>query len=186
MATQTDIRVMIPRVRRAVQGVSGDSVLTDEQMRDLIADAIAEIILYTDSVFGKTLDVTETEGSPPYPLEYATSDELTLAEQSVVAAQATLDHFFHQFVNTRTSEVIADEAQRWEYGKSAQLLRDQFALLIRLRDEALEQIRDEGYPIDRYSSFLEVRDSHTSQLVEPWVRGYLSSGQEDFRFAGSP
>lgn len=180
----TDIRVMVPRVRRALEGTATPS-LTDDQIKDLIADAIAEIILYTDSVFGKTLDVS-AEDPPGVPSEYTTSDALTLAEQSVVAAQASLDHFFHEFVNTRTSEVIADEAQRWEVTKSAQLLRDQFALLIRLRDEALEQIRDEGYALDRYASFIEVRDQHTSQLVEPWVRGYLSSGQEDFRFAGSP
>jgi hypothetical protein len=101
--------------------------------------------------------------------------------------QATLDHFFHRFFDMKTSQVIADEAQRWEWTKSAQLLRDQLALLIRLRDEALEQVRDEGYTIDRYASFLLVRDTHTAALVEPWVVGALGAGgQEDVRFVGSP
>lgn len=181
---------MVPRVRRAVEGVSGASIapgaspLTDDEVKDLVADAIAEIILYTDSVFGKTLIVTEDEDG--VPTEYATDDALTLAEQSVVASQAALDHFFHQWSNLKTAETIADEAQRWEWQKSANLLRDQFALLVRLRDEALEQIRDEGYITDRYASFLLVRDRHTAALVEPWVTGALGSGQEDFRFVGSP
>jgi hypothetical protein len=178
---------MIPRVRRAVEGVGSEAILSDDEIKDLIADAIAEIILYTDSVFGKTLEVVDTDNVTGAPIEYGTSEALTLAEQSVVAVQATLDHFFHKFVNMKTSEVIADEAQRWEWGKSAQLLRDQLAYLIRLRDEALEQVRDEGYAVERYASFLLVRDRHTAALVEPWVAGALGVGLEgDVRFAGSP
>jgi hypothetical protein len=172
-------------VRRAVEGVGTVAdALTDEQMKDLVADAIAEIILYSDSVFGKTLIVTDDEDG--IPTEYATSDALTLPEQVVVSAQAALDHFFHRFADMKTAETIADEAQRWEWQKSAQLLRDQFQLLIRRRDEALAQVAGADGSLERYTSFLAVRDGHTAALVEPWVSGHLLSGQEDWRFAGSP
>lgn len=180
MATQTDIRVMVPRVRRAIEGVGAVEVLTDDAIKDLIADAIADIILYTGGVFGKELVVTDSEeGSPT---EYATSDALSLAEQSIVAAQAALNHFFHMFINVKISEKIGDEAQTWEYGRSANLLKDQLAYLIRMRDEALAQIEQTG-ALDSYESFIAVRDAHVSALIEPWVDAAGGgSGQEDFRF----
>lgn len=182
---QTDIRVLVPRVRRAVEGVGVPAALSDEEVRDLIADAIADVILYTGGVFGNELVVTDTEGTPPVPVEYATSDELTFAEQSVIAAQAALTYFFQKFRDAKMSERIGDEAQTWEWAKSAQLFSEQLKLLIKLRDEALEQIEDEGAPLDSYASFLAARDSITSRAIEPWVEGAGVGGlQQDPRFGG--
>jgi hypothetical protein len=178
----TDIRVMTGRVRRAVEGVGGAAVLTDDEIKDLIADALADIVLYTGSVFGKTLIVTD-RGANNEPTEYATSDELSLAEQSVVAAQAALTHFFYTFVNLKVSEKIHDEGQGWEYTLSATLLRDQLAFLIKARDAALE-LADTTGAMDSYESFLAIRDSYTSRLVEPWVNAVGTGGQggQDYRF----
>lgn len=180
----TDIRVLVPRVRRAVEGVGADEVLVDDELKDLVADAMADITLYTGSVFGKTLEVSgaDLEGIPE---EYETSDELSLAEGSAVAIQAALSHFFHNFVNLKISEKIGDEAQTWEYARSAQLLRDQFAYLIRTRDAALAEA--EGTVTEEYSSFLAVRDAAVAVAIEPWVEEsrQLLSGQEDFRFGTS-
>lgn len=178
---ETDIRVMTGRVRRAVEGVGAAAVLTDDEIKDLIADALADIVLYTGSVFGKQLLVTG-RGVNNEPVEYATSDELSLAEQSVVAAQAALTHFFYAFVNTKISERIGDEGQTWEYSLSATLLRDQLAFLIKSRDKALELV-NVGAALDAYESFLAVRDSYTSRAIEPWIQGGSGAGQEiDHRF----
>jgi hypothetical protein len=88
-------------------------------VKDLAADAIAEVILYTGSVFGKQLVVTDTDDATGAPSEYATSDAADAPEGTVIAAQAALDYFFHRFAETKVSEQIADEAQTWEYTLSA-------------------------------------------------------------------
>lgn len=183
---ETDIRVMTGRVRRAVEGVGTPAGLTDDELKDLIADALADIVLYSGAgVFGKELLVTD-RGVNGEPEEYATSEELTLAEQSVVAAQAALTYFFYAFANMKTSERIADEAQSWEYTLSASLLKDQLALLIANRDRALEQVTASNtWPVEGYESFLAARDLYTSVLVEPWVYGIgVGGGQVDYRFGG--
>src|SRR5688500_9923087 len=137
MATVTDIRVLVPRVRRRLEGAGAPEVLTDDAIKDLVADALSSILLYSGSIFGKTLDVAERDANN-VPTEYTTSDELTLQEGAVVAAQAALDHFFFTFASLKTSERIADEAGSWEYARSATLLKDQLALLVKERDRALD------------------------------------------------
>jgi hypothetical protein len=188
---QTDVTVLVPRVRRAVEGVGAPAVLSDDALKDLVADAIAEVILYTGSVFGKQLVVTHVDGTTGAPDQYATSDALTLEEAAVIAAQAALDYFFHQFANLKISETISDESTSWDYQLSATLLRDQLQLLISQRDKALEAIEAAGFAFDKYESFLAVRDRHTAQLVEPWVDGVLDAGAgapmvlyPDYRFGG--
>lgn len=174
---QTDVMALVPRIRRAIEGVGEDPVLSDEDVRDLAADAISEIILYSGGVFGKSLVVTEYDTDTNAPSEYATSDELTLAEASVVATQAALNYFFFKFVGLKTSERITNEAQEWEYQLSANVLRDQLALLIKDRDAALETVSAAGAPLDRYQSILAVRDAAVAAAVEPWVLGVASGGQ---------
>jgi hypothetical protein len=179
-----DVRVLVPRIRRAVEGAGAPSVLTDDAVKDLAADAIAEVILYTGSVFGKQLVVIDVDDATGAPSEYATSEELTLPEAAVIATQAALDFFFHRFANTKVSERISDEAQAWEYSLSATLLRDQLKLLVDERNRALEALGT-GTALESYASFLMVRDTHTAQLIEPWVDGGpgLPSGLEtDWRF----
>lgn len=178
-----DIRVMIPRVRRAVEGVGSDEVLTDDQMKDLIADALSEVILYTEGQWGHTITATAYEDGVPF--EYAVDPVLTLPEQTLVATQAALNHFFHLFQGAagKISERIEDEAQAWEWSRSAQLLTEQFKLLVGERDKALAAVASaDDRVLDGYSSFLAVRDSYTAALVEPWVSGYVTTGQEDYRF----
>jgi hypothetical protein len=184
VATQTPVSALVPRIRRAVEGAGAPEVLSVDAVRDLAADAIAEVILYTGSVFGKQLVVTATDDQTGAPTDYATSDALTLPEQAVIATQAALDYFFHQFASTKVSERIADEAQTWEYTLSATLLRDQLKQLVAERDKALAAL-ESGVPLESYVSFIAVRDAHTSQLIEPWVDGNGGVGgqtSEDFRF----
>jgi hypothetical protein len=165
---QEDIRVLIPRVRRAVEGVGTPEVLTDDEIKDLTADAIADIILFTGGVFGKQLLVTEVDGTTNAPIEYATSEPLTLPEGSVVASQAALNHIFTQLRELKTSETIRDEGQEWTYATSATLFRDWIAFLQKTRDQALEEV--EAYtplPVAWYSYIAE-RDRAASLLLEPY------------------
>jgi hypothetical protein len=180
-----DVRVLVPRIRRAVEGAGVPPVLSDDALKDVAADAIAAVILYSGSVFGKQLVVTHVDDATGAPDEYATSDPLTLEEGTVIAAQAALDYFFHRFSELKVQEQIADEAQTWEYTLSANLIRDQLKLLVEQRDKALDAIKGLlGPSYDSYASFLATRDSHTSVMIEPWVHGSGLDGQEvtDFRF----
>jgi hypothetical protein len=168
-----DIRVMVPRVRRALDVDS--TVLSDDQIKDLIADALGALILYSGSAFGRTLTATEFDAE--IPTEYAIDPELPLPEQTAVAAQAALDYFFHRFSGLKISEHIGDEATTWEYQRSATLLRDQFKQLVDARDKALEAIAAQGVALDSYVSFLAVRDPYVSALIEPFLSGAIG-GQE--------
>lgn len=173
-----DVRLLVPRVRRALEP-SGAEALTDDQVKDLVADAIAEVILYSEGSVEWTLSVTETEND--IPVEYAIDPALDLPEQTVVANQAALNHYFHVFNEAKMSERIRNPAYEWEYARSANLIVAQFQQLVAERDKALEALADVGAPLDSYVSFLSVRDAYTAALVEPWVAGGLPSGQENFR-----
>lgn len=173
MATSTNIRVLVPRIRRAVEGVvQAQWSLTDDQVKDLAADAIADVILYIGSFFGKSLDVTAVDPVSSAPTEYATSDAITLAEQGVIAAQAALNYFFFKFAGMKVSETIADEASSWDYSLSPNLLVTQMKLLVDSRDKALEALETHNGAIDEYVSFIAIRDTQTSRMIEPWVYGH--------------
>lgn len=169
----TDIRQMVPRVRRALEGAGAPEVLTDEAIKDIVADACADIMLYTGGLFGKTLTVTDRDLTTNAPTEYETSDELSLAEQSLLSAQAALSYFFFLFAGLKVRERIGDEANSWEYELSGALMRDQLKLLKQQRDDAIVAIAEtSGAILDSYSSFVAIRDRETSRLVEPWVYDY--------------
>lgn len=175
-------------VRRAVVGAGAPAdAIADDTVKDLVADAVADVILYTGSAFGKQLVVTDRDSNNA-PDEYATSDELTLPEQRVIAHQAALNYFFFEFNDKKISETIQDEATSWEYTLSAQVMRDQLKLLQAERDKALEALAAGEVP-DSYVSFIAARDYQTSRLIEPWVDAQpdlvalsVTTGQEDYRF----
>lgn len=175
---------MVPRVRRAIEGAGRTAVLADDAIKDIIADSLASLILYTSGVFGKQLLVTAYDNATNAPSEYSTSASLSLPEQTAVAAQAALDYFFFEWQMLKTSETIADEAQNWSYEISPSLMKSQLELLIATRDKALQAISDRGVGLDSYTSFLEARDQQTSRLVETWrhfdTGGYALT--QDYRF----
>lgn len=178
--TPTDIRVLVPRVRRALD-VTPEQ-LADDDAKDLVADAIADIILYSGGLFGKDLLITSRDEADA-PSEYATSDELTLPEGSLVATQAALNWFFHRFNEATVSERIGDESVVWERTRSARLLQDQFKLLVDQRDAAIEAVKDDGAALDGFESFLAVRDPYMARVLEPWFPVGAGDGQEiDYRF----
>lgn len=190
----TSIRELVPRVRRAVEGpVPLPNPLSDDVLKDMVADALADVILYTGTAFGKKLAVTARDPDTNAPSEYETSEELTLEEQAVIAAQAALNYYFFTMAGQKTAERISDEGGSWEWQTSATLLRDMFAALKEARDKALEALRSADAPLDTYASFLAVRDAEVARCIEPWTEpepGTLYGShvavvlEQDFRFGG--
>jgi hypothetical protein len=160
----TNIRVLIPRVRRAVEGVGEPARLSDDEIKDIVADAIADVILFTGSAFEKTLAVVSYDTVTGYPAEYETSEELTLPEGSLIAIQAALTTVYIQLKEAKTSETIRDEGQEWSYTFSANVLRDRIKQLQDERNRALDSLTyssvgfiDLWYERDRQASmYLEI------------------------------
>lgn len=165
MAEPEDIRVLVPRVRRAVEGVGQPERLTDDDMKDLVADAIADVILFTGGIFDKELLVTERDGTTNAPVEYATSEPLTLPEGSIIAYQAALTAVWLSLGEMKVSETIRDEGQEWSYTLSANLLRDRITMLTRLRDEAIQQL-ESLLPV-AFFDYLVERDRGYALIADP-------------------
>lgn len=186
-----NIRVIVPRIRRAVEGVvQAKWTLTDDEVKDVAADSFADILLYNGGdVFGKTLVVLETDPVRGSPTEYATSSPLELSEVALVATQAALNYFFFRFSDVKTSVTIADEASNYSYERAPTLIAAQLKLLQDQRDKALEAVSIREGVLDSYTSFIAVRDTMTARYIEPWVWGHpegqgigFGGLEGDFRF----
>lgn len=167
MADPVDIEVLVPAVKRAL-GTVGLGSLTDADVYDLTADALADVMLYTGSVFGTKL-VVLTRTAEGVPETYGTERELTLTETAVIRAQAALNRLFVVLRDEKISERLADESQVWEWARSAQLLRDQLKLLVDERNKALDAMMAQGAALDAYESFVASQDSYVSQRIEPYL-----------------
>jgi hypothetical protein len=178
-----DLRTLIPRVRRALEGPTTNALsttLNDDAAEAVIADAVADVILYSHgSIFGYTLEVTARDSRYSAPVAWRTDKEMDVAAQSVVVAQAAINHLFHELKGAKIQETIRDEGGEWSYSLSAGVLTKQLDLLVRLRDEALAAVQ--GPIFDSYVSFLAVRDATTARLIEACDVG-LGGQQGDSRF----
>jgi hypothetical protein len=177
MAAQ-DVRELIPRVRRALEGPVPTGALTDDQILAVTADAIADVILFTGGEWKHTLAVTHRDNTSNAPDEWSIDPPLTPEEESVVAYQAAITYLFVTFTSQKTSERIVNEGQEWEWTVSATVLRDHINAIKDARDKALEGLVGK-YPVfARYESILAVRDAYASAVLEPWVySGGLGGGQ---------
>jgi len=165
-----NVAALIPRVRRALEGPAGSNVLTDDQLKETIADAVADVILYTGGVFGHQLVVESRDDTYGAPNDWTIDPPLDESEATVIAAQAALNYYFFALRDLKVSETISDEGQSWSYDLSATLLRDQLALLRDARDKALEIVQASSPALDAFVSFIESRDIITSRIVEPYAR----------------
>jgi hypothetical protein len=159
------LRGMVPRMRRALEGF-GPEVLTDDQLAALIADAVAEIIFYAPS-WPHSLVVTDRDDTTNIPSEFEVTPELTIPEQTIVIAQASLSYLLQTLSMTKTSETIRDEGQEWSYSLSVNAIRDRIKYLIDLRDKALEQAAD-PMPV-AWVNLLYERDRMVAAAVEPYT-----------------
>lgn len=185
-----DIAEIVPAVQRAVEGVHTDNwQLSFGEAYQVTADACAQILLYTGSVFGGTLEVTGRDPTTNAPSLFATDSQLTVDQMQVITAQAALTYFYHRFSGMKMSEAISDEASQWSYSLSPNLLIAQLKLLQDTRDKALEAVENQNGGMEAYVSFLSVRDVSVARYIEPWVYGHpegygIGAGglEGDFRF----
>jgi hypothetical protein len=184
-----NVEVMIPRTRRAIDGpmASGSasvaSTLGDPEVALLIADAIADVIFYAGGVWGYSLSGAAPDAYGA-PTTFEVTPDLPLEHQTVVIAQAALNHFFHAMRDAKVAETIANEAQSWSWQKSATLLNEYFKMLREQRDRALElAVAEGGGGLEAYVSFIAVRDATTSAIIEPYVEtALIGTGQVDYRW----
>lgn len=167
-----DILEMVPRVQRSIEGVVQSKwELTQGEVYNVTADACADILLYSGSIFGSDLIVTGRDTVTNAPNSFGTASQLTPDQMAVISAQAALTYFYHRFSGMKMSEVIADEASSWEYNLSPALLIAQLKLLQDTRDKALEAVASQNGGMEAYVSFLAVRDVTVARYIEPWVYG---------------
>lgn len=182
----TDIRVMIPRMRRALDGpqasssASVSSTLDDTQITSVIADAIAEVIFYSSSAFGKTLDVVERDPVYLAPIVWKTSEPLTEPEITVITAQGALTYVYNSLTGLKTSETTKEADREWAWSISASALAERVKDLRVQRDKAIELLTSQNVIAEDWVNTLNVRDAYTDLLIEPYLStgGYLPSGQE--------
>jgi hypothetical protein len=177
MAAQ-DVRELIPRVRRAIEGPVplSSGALSDAQVEALAADCIADIILLTEGLWGHELAVSEVDDTTGYPEHWTVDPGLSLPEESLVAAQAAVQYFIYTVKEGKTSERIKNESREWEWQKSPTLLKDWFAELVKARDAALETVTATNPPMARYASILAVREPFIASLIEPWSPDGMGMG----------
>lgn len=181
-----DVRVLIPRVRRALDGPhatsSGavSSTLNDVEVTNSVADAIADIIFYSGGEF-PTLEVTERDTYYQAPTAWKTVPTLSEAQISVVVAQAALNYFTLSLSTMKASETIRNADEEWSWSISANALNERIKELRAMRDRAIEQLLSEGGALAvAWVNTLAVRDCVTDALIEPYLTGgaLLASGQE--------
>jgi hypothetical protein len=189
-----DTRVLIPRLRRALDGptalssASPSATLSDEQLNAIAADAIGSMIFYSQSVFGATLEVAARDPIYMAPVAWRTDPALDEPRITAVVSQAALDYFFARLSSTaagKTVETLKDEATEWSWEISPQAVVERLRQLRADRDKALEVLLEAGWESDAsWSSFIATRDRWTSVLIEPWVEGPGIGGLNDGLFEG--
>lgn len=178
-----DTRVLIPRTRRALEGIQAagsgfdPSTFDDEAMNAAVADSIANILLYKGDFFGAQLEVVERDESYLAPIAWRTSRQLTEPEASLVAIQAALDYVYITLVGTKQSQTIRNEGQEWSYSLSANVLSERLKSLREDRDRALAAIEAQHGQLEDWVSFIQARDAYVSSLIEPWVNASGVGGQ---------
>lgn len=171
MPTPDDVRIMTPRVRRAldpgVDAASAASAYTDDMIKDITADAVGELILCAGDAFPYSLVVSSADASG-FPVEYITVPELPIEVQNLVAIQAAITQTIKDLHDVKTSERISDEGSTWEYSLSPTIFRDKLKTLQDQLKCAIDELKSSNLPLDRFINTLEQRDETTSRLVEPW------------------
>lgn len=168
----TDLMVLVPRARRYIEGPYGAPAnrptLQDDQIYAMVADATADIILFSGSLFGHTLIVKTRDANAGFPTAWQTDTVLDEWESSVVTAQTALNYFFFLFRDMKVSQSVKNEGTEWQYSLSANVIRDYIADLQSRRDLALEGLRKHHPTLDRYASNIRVRDQATVAVLEWW------------------
>lgn len=177
-----DTRVLIPRVRRGLEGAGvtkETAALEEEAVNAVIADAVANIILFTGGLWGHQLEVTERDPCYMAPVAWLVDPELTEPEGGLIVIQAQLDFLYNDLKATKVSQTIKDEATEWTYALSASAIADLLKGLREQRDKLIAEIAQAEGNLDGWVNLLHERDAWTDTLIEPWT-GLGLGGQEFF------
>lgn len=164
-----DTQVLIPRVRRGLEGAGLDKALEDDLLNGLIADAIANIILFTGGLFGHQLNVVDRDTEYMAPTAWMVDPALSEAEGGLIVIQAQLDFLYADLKSTKISETIRDESSEWSYALSANAMNELVKALRKQREEVLEQIAGQNAALDTWVNTLYERDAWTDMLIEPYA-----------------
>jgi hypothetical protein len=172
VADLTDLAVLIPWARRACEGPFGpqlgQATLADDQVYPMIADAASEIVLYSGSLFGQNVNVTQRDPIAGYPIQWKTDRVLTQWEGAIIISQVALDYWRFLLPSVKISESIKNEGTEWVRQLSANVIRDYLKMLQSERDNALKGLRAHNPVLDRYASNIRVRDQATVAILEWW------------------
>jgi hypothetical protein len=185
----TDLRVLVPRARRKVEGPWGNSnnrpPLSDTQVYEMVADACADLVMLSGSFFHQTLEVKARDPLGGFPTEWKTSTAMEEYEVSIVCAQLALNYYYFLFRNMKISESIKNEGTEWAYALSANVIKNYLESLKDERDKAIAGLRLNIPVLDRFASTILVRDRATVAVLEWWRGEYdtvsgggLPGGQE--------
>lgn len=165
-----DLRVFIPRARRAINGPGADAPvdLTDTEVLGLIADSLGTMILLTSGLIGHELVVTARDPFYRAPVAWKTDTPLDQAAETAMIAQVGVDFYFNRLRDMVTSETIMDEGQSWSYERPAAVIRDQLKLLASIRDRAVETIIADHPPAEAWVDFVHERDQFAAAFLEPF------------------
>ena len=168
----TDLRVLVPRVRRYCEGPygppQGKPALSELQLYEMAADALSEIILYAGHQFPRRLIVTQRDARVGFPTGWATDKTLDEWESTLITTQAALNYYFFVFRDMRTSLSIKNEGTEYSYTLSANVLRDFIANLQSARDLGLKGMMKHNPVLDQVASNIRVRDQATVAILEWW------------------
>lgn len=174
VADLTDLMVLVPWARRATEGPFGAPAglpsLMDSQLYAMVADACAEVILFTGTLFGHQLKVADRDPTGGFPTQWHTEVVLDQWEAALIITQTALDYYFHVFRDMKTSEVISNEGTNYEYTLSANVIRQYMDTLKGQRDMALAGLQKHHPVMARYASNIRVRDQATVAVLEWWDR----------------
>lgn len=175
----TDLKVLVPRARRKVEGPwgnpNGKPPLRDVEIYNMVADACSEIIMLAGKLFRHELKVKTRDPLGGFPTEWRTDTPLEEYEAAIICAQTGLDYYWHVFRTMKISQGVKNEGTEYTYSLSANVLRDYLASLISERDHAVAGLRANVPVLDRFASNIRVRDQATVAALEWWA-GYFDSG----------
>lgn len=167
-----DLRVLVPGARRATEGPwgapMGKSALSDDQLYDMVADACAQVILDSGTLFGHELIVSERDPTVGFPTRWRTESVLNEWESKIIAIQTALNYYFFLFRDMKTSETIKNEGTEWSYTLSANVIKGYLEGLREERDKAITGLQLHSPIMTRYISNIRVRDQLTVSVLEWW------------------
>lgn len=185
----TDLKVLLPRARRKVEGPwgnpNGRGEITESVLYNMIADACGEIVMLSGSFFHHQLLVKARDPIAGFPTDWQTDTELTEWEGAIITSQVALNYYYYLFRDMKISESIETEGTKWTYSLSANVLRNYLESLRDERDKAVAGLRVNIPVLDRFASNIRVRDQATVAVLEWWdinspglTGGGLPGGQE--------